>query len=158
MQADGILRTRLQFVLASALAVSASFAAGGDFSQTPTSLRAQAVAVDCEPALPFFCRNIHVACSGRTEVRTFPFKLRANSSHGWIESTSDTSGIQKPYENASVDWGKEGTYVILRPQGRQGYIKLLANGKYSFRHYSQDVGIMSHGQCRQRLISEPTER
>ena len=73
--------------------------------------------------------------------------LRANSSRGWIESTSDTSAIQKPYENASVDWGKEGTYVILRPHGIEGYIKLLANGKYSFRHYLQDAGIMSHGQC-----------
>jgi hypothetical protein len=142
------LRTRLQFVLASALAVSAGFATGGDFSRTATSLRAQAVAVDCEPALPVFCTNIHVACSGRTEVRTFPFKLRANSSRGWIESASDASAIQKPYENGSVDWGKEGTYVILRPQGREGYIKLLANGKYSFRHYSQDTGIMSHGHCR----------
>ena len=158
MQADGILRTHLQFVLASALAVSAGFAAGGDFSQTATSLRAQAVAADCRPALPFFCTNIHVACSGRTEVRTFLFKLRANSGRGWIESKSDTSGIRKSYENGSVDWGKDGRYVILRPQGREGYIKLLANGEYSFRHYSQDVGIMSHGRCHQRLTSEPTER
>jgi hypothetical protein len=37
---------------------------------------------------------------------------------------------------------------MLRPQGRAGYIKLLANGKYSVRHYSQDVGIMSYGFCR----------
>jgi hypothetical protein len=103
--------------------------------------------VDCRPALPFFCGNIHVACSGRTEVRTFPFRFHANASRGWIESTSDASGIKTPYENASVDWGKEGAYVILRPQGRGGYIKLLANGKYSFRHYSQDVGIMSYGYC-----------
>ena len=49
-------------------------------------------------------------------------------------------------------------YVILRPQGRAGYIKLLANGKYSFRHYSQDVGIMSYGQCHQRFAPLPTER
>ena len=137
-----------QFILASALAVPGGFAAGGDVSRTATSLRAQAVAVDCEPALPFFCRNIHVACSGRTEVRTFPFRLRADSSRGWIESTSETFAMQKPYEDGSVDWGKEGTYVILRPQGREGYIKLLANGKYSFRHYVQEVGVMSHGRCR----------
>ena len=141
------MRTHLRFILASALAISAGFAAGGDASRTATSLRAQAVTVHCEPALPFFCRNIHVACSGRTEVRTFPFKLRANSGRGWIEPTSETSAIQKPYENASVDWGKESTYVILRPQGRDGYIKLLANGNYSFRHYLQEVGIMSHGHC-----------
>ena len=81
-----------------------------------------------------------------------------NSGRGWIESESDTAGILKSYANGSVDWGKDGAYVILRPQGRQGYIKLLANGKYSFRHYSQDVGIMSHGQCRQRLAPELTER
>jgi hypothetical protein len=138
--------------------VAAGFTAASDASRTATSLRAQAVAVECQPALPFFCTNIHVACSGRTEVRTFPFMLRANSSRGWIESKSDASGLRKSYENGSVDWGKDGMYVILRPQGRKGYIKLLANGKYSFRHYSQDVGIMSHGQCRQRLAPELTER
>jgi hypothetical protein len=147
MQADGILNTPLQFILASALSVSAGFAAGGDAPRTTTSLLVQAVEVDCQPALPYFCGNIHVACSGRTEIRTFPFTLRANSSRGWIESKSDTSGIRKSYENGSVDWGKDGTYVILRPQGRAGYIKLLANGKYSFRHYSQDTGIMSYGSC-----------
>jgi hypothetical protein len=152
------LTTRLQFVLASALSVSAGFAAGGDASQAETSLFAHAVEVQCQPALPFFCRNIHVACSGRTEVRAFPFRFHANASRGWIESKSDTSGIQKLYEDGRVTWGKDDAYVILRPHGREGYIRLLANGKYSFRHYSQDVGIMSHGQCHQRLTSEPTER
>jgi hypothetical protein len=154
----GEFEVQVAAIFASVFAVSAGFAAAGDAPRTATSLLARAVEVDCQPALPFFCRNIHVACSGRTEVRTFPFTLRVNSSRGWIESTSDASGIWKPYENASVDWGKDGTYVILRPQGREGYIRLLANGKYSLRHYSQDVGIMSHGQCHQRLTSEPTER
>jgi hypothetical protein len=144
--------------LASALSVSAGFTAGGDASQAETSLLAHAVEVQCQPALPFFCGNIHVACSGRTEVRTFPFRFHANASRGWIESKSDTSGFQKLYEDGRVAWGKDDAYVILRPQGREGYIRLLANGKYSFRHYSQDVGIMSHGQCHQRLTSEPTER
>jgi hypothetical protein len=133
-------------ILTSVLSVSAGFTAGDDASQA-TSLLAQAVDVDCQPALPFFCRNIHVGCSGRTEVKTFPFKLRANSSRGWIESRSDTSGIRNLYENGRVDWGEGDSYVILRPQGKEGYIKLLANGRYSFRHYVQDVGIMSHGQC-----------
>ena len=143
----GELEVQVAAIFASVFAVSAGFAAGGDAPRTTTSLLVQAVEVDCQPALPYFCRNIHVACSGRTEIRTFPFTLRANSSRGWIESKSDTSGIRKSYENGSVDWGRDGTYVIVRPQGREGYIKLLANGKYSFRHYSQDVGIMSYGSC-----------
>jgi hypothetical protein len=94
-----------------------------------------------------FCSNIHVSCSGPSSIRTFPFVLRATRARGAIESTSDTSGIEEQYKNASVEWHGEGEYVILRPRRGNGYIKMLADGRYSFRHYPEHVGLMSRGLC-----------
>lgn len=131
-----------------ALAVAAGLACAGDAPHTAAALRAQAVAVHCRPALPFFCANIHVACSGRTELKTFAFALKAQSGRGWIESAgAEAAGLQALYADGRVDWDPGAAYVILRPRGARGYIKLLANGSYSFRHYAQDTGLMSHGHC-----------
>lgn len=141
------MKALLQLILVSTLSIPAGFAAGRDTPRSAVAKLAQTGAVTCQPTLPFFCKNIHVACSGRSTLRTFPFELRATFSHGWIESRSDTSGIDKLYGNGSVDWANEDTYVIFRPHGGNGYIKLLADGKYSFRHYSRDAGTMSYGHC-----------
>lgn len=102
-------------------------------------------AVTCLPALPFFCDNIHVGCAGRTTLRTFAFTLRMNAGRAWVDADADTAGISEQYENARLDWDQDG--VIFRPRATQGYIKLLDNGRYSFRHYARDLGTMSHGRC-----------
>lgn len=141
------MKALLQLILVSTLSIPAGFAFAKDAPQTAISKLVQTGEVACQPTLPFFCSNIHVGCSGRSTIRTFSFKLRATINHGWIESKSDTTGIKKHYENGRVEWGNEDAYIILRPRGRNGYIKLLANGKYSFRYYSQDVGTMSYGHC-----------
>jgi hypothetical protein len=141
------LKALVQLVLVSTLSVAAGFALGKDAPRSATLKLAQAGEVTCEPALPFFCGNIHVACSGRTTIRTFPFKLRTSARRGWIESGSDTSDIKEHYEDGRVDWGDDGTYVIVRPQGRNGYIKLFADGQYSVRHYTPNGGTMSYGRC-----------
>jgi hypothetical protein len=78
---------------------------------------------------------------------TFPFKLRATPGRAWIESAPDPSGIAQHYEHGRLERDGDGGSVIVRPQGRQGYIKLQANGQYSFRHYAGDLGTMSHGHC-----------
>jgi hypothetical protein len=36
---------------------------------------------------------------------------------------------------------------MLLPRRASGYVKLLADGTYSFRHYSQHIGVMSIGRC-----------
>lgn len=109
-----------------------------------TGAGAAPLAVDCTPALPTFCANIHVSCSGRTDVPTFAFRLHAKDGHGWIEA--EAHAIREQYRDARV--ARDGDAVILRPRQGAGYIKLLANGKYSFRHYAGDTGIMSYGHCR----------
>lgn len=133
-------------MFACALSVPAGLAHAGD-DPLAAALRARALAVHCQPALPFFCANIHVSCSGRTELRTFAFELKAQSDRGGIESAAGSAGIQALYEDGRVDWDPEAAYVILRARGTRGYIKLLADGRYSFRHYAQDTGLMSHGHC-----------
>ncbi len=135
-------------MLGSALAVPAGWAQGVDADAAAISKLAHTGEASCEPALPYFCANIHVTCSGPTSIKTFPFKLRAKVSQGWIESSADTSGIREAYENGSAEWSGEGLYVILRPHEGHGYIKMLANGTYSFRHYSQGTASMSRGHCR----------
>jgi hypothetical protein len=123
------------------------FAVGAGAAQSALEKLAQTGALACLPALPFFCGNTHVSCSGRTTMPTFPFKLRATPGRAWIESDADTSGISGLYKNARIDSDKDGAYVLFRPRAAAGYIKLLADGRYSFRHYAQDIGTMSHGHC-----------
>lgn len=141
------LTIRLALVLSLAFAVSPGLAVGGDAPQSAIAKLAQAGKVSCQPSLPFFCGNIHVACSGATSIKTFPFKLRATFTDGSIESTSATGGIREQYASARVEWQSDGAYVILRPRLANGYIRLLSDGTYSFRHYVQHVGMMSRGHC-----------
>ena len=116
-------------------------------SHTHARMLARGGAVTCEPTGRFFCRNIHVSCSGRSAIPTFPFKLEVDGEVGRITSDSDASGIVDRYRDAAVGWASDGAYVILRPRGDNGYVKLLAPGSYSFRHYSRGVGLMSRGRC-----------
>jgi Protein of unknown function (DUF3617) len=123
--------------------------AGAEGSAPPSALAklAQTGEAFCQPTQPAFCSNMHVSCSGQTSIKTFPFKLRANISHGTMESAREPEGLQIQYENARVEWDPEGTYVILFPHRASGYIKLLSDGTYSFRHYSQHNAVMSIGRC-----------
>ena len=103
--------------------------------------------VSCQPTLPFFCGNMHVSCAGLTSIATFPFKLRASGVAGTIESAPGTESVRGPYENGRVEWEPVGAYVIVLPRTGGGYIKLLADGGYSFRHYAQHGAAMSLGRC-----------
>ena len=126
---------------------SSGFATESTAPQTAITKLAKTGAVSCQPALPSFCSNLHVSCSGQTPINTFPFKLRANLLHGSIESEPEPEGLQRQYENGRVEWDREGMYVIVLPRLASGYIKMLSDGTYSFRHYSQHVGVMSVGRC-----------
>ena len=107
----------------------------------------RAVDVECEPALPVFCQNIHVSCAGPTELRTFAFRLRVVSGKGWIEAEPGAAEFQLLYSDARIEWSEAQGDVILRPREGPGYIKLQADGRFSFRHYPQSIGIMAYGRC-----------
>lgn len=102
--------------------------------------------VACRSPEPFFCENVHVRCAGRTSVPAVPFVLRAAASS--VELVSEAQEVQRTYRGARVEWDEEGTYVLLLPRQANGYVKLLADGKYVFRHYIGSLGVMSLGACR----------
>jgi hypothetical protein len=108
----------------------------------------QGGAVSCQPTLPYFCENVHVRCSRRTSVATFPFELRVTGITGTLEAAPAAEEVQRQYENAVVEWSKDGDYVLLAPTASNGYLKVLSDGKYIFRHYVQNAGVMSLGHCK----------
>lgn len=128
-------------------AFSGAALAGEAADATLLKLR-QGGMVSCRAAEPFFCENVHVRCSGRTSVRTFEFELRATGRADSLELVTAVEEFQRRYENADVEWDKDGSYVLLRPKAASGYLKLLAEGKYVFRHYQHNLGVMSLGRCR----------
>ena len=135
------------------LAVSlALFGAAGSAteSSTPPSAVAQLARtgeVACVPTLPYFCSNLHVACAGRTSIQAFAFKLKATRTQGTIESAPDPENVLAQYEDGRIEWDRDGAYAILLPPQGSGYIKLLSDGSYSFRHYSPHGAVMSIGRC-----------
>lgn len=129
------------------LALASALAAGDESHDAIAKLRRMGE-VACEPSLPFFCANLHVSCAGRTSIPTFAFRLRVSQSGASIVGTAADAGVAgAAYQQARVEWGDGDDYVLLRPHAGNGYIKLLADGRYSFRHYLQHVGVMSIGLC-----------
>ena len=119
----------------------------GDAPRSAVAMLAASGEVSCRPTLPFFCGNMHVSCAGLTSIATFPFKLRATALVGTIEAAPGTESLRSPYENGRVEWDPAGIYVIVLPGSGGGYVKLLADGSYSFRHYAQHGAAMSLGHC-----------
>jgi hypothetical protein len=74
--------------------------------------------------------------------------LRTTSSTGSPELVTTSEEFRQRYENANVEWDKDSGYVLLWPQAANGYVKLLSDGRYVFRHYIQGRGVMSLGQCK----------
>lgn len=133
---------RLRALLA--LVWVAAFPAGA--ADDPLRTLRQGGEVSCRSPEPFFCENVHVRCAGRTSVETFPFTLRAAS--GSVEMVTAAQEFQRDYQSAEVEWDAAGSYVLLLPTRAKGYVKLLADGKYVFRHYIGSLGVMSLGSCR----------
>ena len=104
--------------------------------------------LSCEPTLPYFCENMHVSCAGRTQVSTFPFKLRHVPGGSSVALRSDDEESQSKYADGLLVWAEDGSSLLYSPRDANGYIKLLANGKYALRHYIGGRGIMSLGQCK----------
>jgi hypothetical protein len=135
-------------LLALTMAVPCGLASGAEGVPSTVAKLAQTGQLACEPSLPHFCANLHVACAGKTSVATFPFRLRAGGTRGSIEAGPEAESLPALYENAGVEWDGQGRYAMLQPASASGYVKLLADGSYSFRYYRQHTGLMSIGLCR----------
>jgi hypothetical protein len=81
-------------------------------------------------------------------VPTFEFTLRTQGSAGSLELVATSEAFQRRCEGAHVEWDKDGGYTLLWLEEGPGYVKLLVDGRYVFRHCIQGLGVMSLGQCR----------
>ncbi len=95
---------------------------------------------DCEPLRPFFCRNIHVACAGRTRIPTSPFRVSIAGDHATVE-------FQGPEPSARGRVGGTGDLVIRLEAGR-AWIRIQPDGRYSHRIYWGGGSAMSQGTCK----------
>ena len=102
---------------------------------------------DMHDARAFFCANIHVACAGQTTLRTFVFTLRASGADAALAAMDGGAGIAEVYARLRVVPEAQDKAVLLLPESTSGYLKLHADGRYSFRHYVAHRGIMSSGRC-----------
>lgn len=108
----------------------------------------------CEPQLPFFCRNIHVACAGQTARPAFAFKLRLHAAaRGSIDPAAAAGDeAREAFTGAALEWDPQAQWLLLQATGSPSYFKLRADGVYSLRHYVQQAGVseglMSLGRCR----------
>ena len=107
------------------------------------------VQVTCQPGQIFFCTNMHVSCSGKTNVPTFPFTLRARGKTVELSAPTGFEVFNQLYVASHVQWGVEALYAVVTPVDSAGYIKIFQNGNYVFRYYpsKQADGIMSLGKC-----------
>lgn len=103
--------------------------------------------IACQPAIPYFCANVHVSCTGRTSVPTFPFRLRVTPAGVALDGPAAAEIFVEQYSDAQVEWSNDGQYVILSPARSRGYIKIFHDGRYVFRHYQHNEGFMSLGLC-----------
>jgi len=107
------------------------------------------VQVTCQPGQIFFCTNMHVSCSGKTNVPTFPFTLRVRDRVVELIAPSGFELFNQLYLGSRVAWGTDALYAVVTPFDSSGYIKVFQNGNYVFRYYpsKQSDGIMSLGKC-----------
>lgn len=96
--------------------------------------------VTCQPALPYFCENIHVGCSGRSKVPASPFKITVNGDLAQIT----LSDLRRAGNFNGVD---DDGAVVFRLHPTQDYIKLLPSGEFNYRHYVKRGALMSYGEC-----------
>lgn len=90
----------------------------------------------CSPALPVFCANIHVGCSGKTDFPTSEFMV---------------AGGQITFDNGEAVWsGGESTAsgTVYRKPGTRDWIRISPDQRFSQRIYTAKGPVMAYGTCR----------
>ncbi len=93
----------------------------------------------CRPALPIFCRNVHVSCSGKTDIPTSPFRITLSGTEAQI-AYNDRNG---PVPGDVT----KGPDLVIRLSGTNDWIHIEPNGRYSHRIYRNGLAAMSYGRC-----------
>lgn len=111
-------------------------------SESVTAELARTGAITCRPTLKHFCRNIHVGCSGRSSIATFTFVVTMQDGQARVRAAPVAGEVR----SGPIEWTDDYAIVWLRPT--PDYIKVTADGSYSFRHYANGTAYMSYGNCR----------
>lgn len=99
------------------------------------SLLAAAV-LSCIPTLPFYCRNIHIGCAGRTKMKTEAFIFQ--DTKVTFEGGKTWQVLLHPDRGATILWR----------DGGKDWIRIERDGRFSLRRYPGDA-VMTRGTCRQ---------
>ena len=118
-------------LLALAIALSSQQAARADD---------QVRSYDCKPLRPFFCRNIHVACSGRTRLPTAPFRVSIAGDLAKVEFEGP-----EPSGQGRVSGSGD---LVIRLDTNRSWIRIQPDGRYSHRVYWGNGAAMSQGTCK----------
>ncbi len=97
---------------------------------------------DCLPLRPVFCRNIHVACAGKTAIPTSPFRVSLADGHAQVDFEGSEPSLRGRV-------GGSGDLIIRLENGRS-WIRIEPDGRYSHRIYEKGGAAMSQGRCTPR--------
>ena len=141
-------QTLHRLATAAAWTIVGTTVVANETERSPLVTLRQGGELSCQPSLPHFCENMHVRCAGQTAIATFPFRLRVAPGSNSVALAASDEDNQRQYESATVEWAEDGSCLLLSPRSSNGYVKLLEDGKYVFRHYIQGRGVMSLGHCK----------
>ena len=96
----------------------------------------------CNKPGDFFCFAIG-SCSGQSDLRTEPFVLLGSGTEGRLAFEDGNREGLPSTGRLKIERG----YALLRLKPDADYVKVEADGRYSFRVYRDGVALMSHGTC-----------
>jgi len=108
--------------------------------------RAQNQSFVCTPTLSVFCRNIHVGCAGRTDIRTSPFIILMQG------QVAELKFDNEPEARHGVVWNENS--IVIQFNDRKDWIRVASGGRFSHRIYQDNRAAMSYGVCRPRGTSD----
>lgn len=102
--------------------------------------------VACKPRVTHYCRNIHIGCSGRSRIETYPFVVTLDGRSARI-SDARPEGDQ-PVRPGRVEPARDLEHIAVWLDPPPEAIKLNADGTYSYRIRWRGVDYNSYGRCR----------
>lgn len=93
----------------------------------------------CEPALPVFCRNVHVSCAGATRIRTAAFEIVITGTEALVTFAGSDTPIR-----GRVSAGRD---LIIRLHNSRDWIRIQRDKRFSHRIYRKRGAAMSIGAC-----------
>ena len=95
----------------------------------------------CRPALPAFCQNIHVGCSGATNIPTSIVRITISGPIAQLDFEGSQTSAR-----GRISQGRD---LVIRIIGRRDWLRIEQDGRYSHRIYRNGGAAMSYGLCDQ---------